>query len=210
MTAKSEGWGSPGKIPRPRRARLDLPRGPRVSSHCAAVTRKPRTRGLNTTDACPSPCQGPARGSPAGLLQQGPRDPGARGAENSHRLRLPRTGSDLEKRGASTVSGRLGKGETVPREEAALARGAGPAGPTALGRESPHAKARRPETGGEAPKSGPSQPHPVMLRVGAGCQGNQPLTGGLDRSAPSPITQEGRGWKLTRWPMASDLSIGPM
>lgn len=153
-------------MPRPRRARLDLPGGPRVSSHCAAVTRKPRPRGLNTTDACPSPCQGPARGSPAGLLQQGPGDPGAWGAENSHRLRLPRTGSDLEKRGASTVSGRLGKGETARREEAALARGAGPAGPTALGRESPHAKARRPETGGEAPKSGPSQPHPGYAQGG--------------------------------------------
>lgn len=197
-------------MPHPCRARLDLPGGPRVSSHCAAVTRKPRPRGLNTTDACPSPCQGPARGSPAGLLQQGPGDPGARGAENSHRLRLPRTGSDLEKRGASTVSGRLGKGETARREEAALARGAGPAGPTALGRESPHAKAgsRRQV---EKPRSPAPPSHTrVMLRVGAGCQGNQPLTGGLDRSAPSPITQEGRGWKLTRWPMASDLSIGPM
>lgn len=43
------------------------------------------------------------------------------------------------------VSGRLGKGETARREEAALARGAGPAGPTALGRENPACKG--PEAG---------------------------------------------------------------
>lgn len=76
-------------------------------------------------------------------------------------------------------------------------------GPRLWAGKTPHAKARKPETGGEARKSGPSQPHPGYAQGGGRLPGEPAPDWRFGPFSPVPNHpgREGAGSRLDgRWP----------